>query len=72
VPDRHGGGTNALLVSPADLIDPAFGPASSELHRAAAATVDAVFLELDGPLTLDVDTADDLVAAEFALRPFRG
>jgi 2-phospho-L-lactate guanylyltransferase len=72
VTDRHGTGTNALLVSPATLIDPLFGPGSHELHRAAAASVGAAFVELDGPLALDVDTADDLVAAEAALGALRG
>src|SRR3954452_18678149 len=28
VPDRHGSGTNALLLSPADAIAPSFGPGS--------------------------------------------
>jgi 2-phospho-L-lactate guanylyltransferase len=67
VGDRHGSGTNALLMSPATLIDPMFGPASHDLHRAAAAGVDATLVELGGPLTLDVDTADDLAVAESAL-----
>lgn len=64
VTDQHLSGTNALLISPPGLIDPQFGPASRELHRAAAAAVGAIFVELDGPLTLDVDTPDDLVVAE--------
>jgi 2-phospho-L-lactate guanylyltransferase len=72
VGDRHGRGTNALLVSPAGLIDPMFGPASQDLHRAAAAGVEATFVELGGPLTLDVDTADDLVVAESSLGVLRG
>ena len=72
VGDRHGSGTNALLVSPAALIDPMFGPASRDLHRAAAAGVGAAFVELGGPLTLDVDTADDLVVAESSLGALRG
>jgi 2-phospho-L-lactate guanylyltransferase len=67
VGDRHGSGTNALLVSPPDLIDPMFGPASRDLHRAAAHGMGAAFVELDGPLSLDVDTPDDLVEAEHAL-----
>jgi 2-phospho-L-lactate guanylyltransferase len=67
VADRHGAGTNALLVSPPGLIDPMFGVASLELHRAAAAGARARFVELGGPLALDVDTADDLVAAESAM-----
>jgi 2-phospho-L-lactate guanylyltransferase len=72
VGDRHGMGTNALLVSPPALIEPAFGLASRELHGAAAAAAGATLLELDGPLSLDVDTSDDLVAAEAALGSIRG
>jgi 2-phospho-L-lactate guanylyltransferase len=72
VGDRHGSGTNALLVSPSALIDPMFGPASRDRHRAAAAGAGATFVELGGPLTLDVDTADDLVVAESSLGTLHG
>jgi len=64
VPDRHGSGTNALLIAPPTAIDPAFGERSFEAHRAAAAAVGARWLELGGPLTADVDTGADLIAAE--------
>jgi 2-phospho-L-lactate/phosphoenolpyruvate guanylyltransferase len=67
VPDRHGAGTNAILVSPPDLIDPAFGPDSRAAHRAAAVAAGALYLELDGALTLDVDTAADLLLAAAVL-----
>ncbi|MBF8290620.1 MAG: 2-phospho-L-lactate guanylyltransferase CofC [Chloroflexi bacterium] len=63
VPDRHGRGTNALLISPADAIDPAFGEDSFEAHAAAAHAAGAEFLRHEGPLTLDLDTGDDLLAA---------
>jgi 2-phospho-L-lactate guanylyltransferase len=72
VTDQHGSGTNALLVSPPELIDPLFGPASRELHRAAAAGAGAAFVELDGPLQLDVDTTADLEVAEAAMGALRG
>ncbi|HUG30950.1 MAG TPA: 2-phospho-L-lactate guanylyltransferase [Candidatus Limnocylindria bacterium] len=72
VGDRHGSGTNALLVSPPDLIEPAFGPASRDLHGAAALASGAAFVELAGPLALDVDTAEDLVDAEATLGTIRG
>ena len=43
VPDRHGTGTNALLLTPPDVIAPAFGPglvrAPRVARRAAGATV---------------------------------
>ena len=37
VPDRHGTGTNALLLAPPDAIAPSFGPGSRERHEQAAA-----------------------------------
>ena len=67
VPDRHREGTNALLVAPADLINPDFGPGSLAAHRAAATAAGASYLEIGGPLTLDVDTPADLLLASAAL-----
>jgi 2-phospho-L-lactate guanylyltransferase len=63
VPDRHGTGTNALLLTPPHAIAPAFGPGSRARHEAAAeaAGVDRAVLDLPA-LTLDVDTPDDLAA----------
>ena len=72
VPDRHGQGTNALVVSPPDAIAPAFGGRSRETHQRAAVAAGARFLELDGPLSLDLDTPADLIAAEAALGSLRG
>lgn len=72
VTDQHGEGTNALLLAPPRVIDPAFGPASRELHRAAARGAGAAFVELDGPLGLDVDTTEDLELAEASLGSLRG
>ena len=37
VPDRHGTGTNGLLLAPADLFPASFGPGSFERHRALGA-----------------------------------
>jgi 2-phospho-L-lactate guanylyltransferase len=62
--DRHGTGTNALGLRPPDVIDFAFGPGSRRAHRAAAETAGATYTEIDGPLTVDLDTADDLVFVE--------
>ena len=64
VPDRHGRGTNVLLVSPPDAIPFSFGPASRAAHLAAADAAGAVVVELAGPLTLDLDLPDDLILAE--------
>ena len=36
VPDRHGTGTNGLLLAPPDAIAPSFGPGSRARHRALA------------------------------------
>jgi 2-phospho-L-lactate guanylyltransferase len=61
VPDRHGTGTNGLLMAPADAIGPAFGPKSCERHldRARRAGWTAVREELPS-LALDLDTPEDL------------
>jgi 2-phospho-L-lactate guanylyltransferase len=64
VPDRHGRGTNALLLSPPDAIPFAFGADSREAHRASGMESGAAYLEVVGPLTLDIDTPDDLLLAE--------
>jgi len=69
VPDRHGRGTNALLLAPPDAIDTCFGGDSRAAHAAAAEAAGAEYVELGGPLRLDVDTPDDLLLAEPILRP---
>jgi 2-phospho-L-lactate guanylyltransferase len=73
VPDRHGSGTNALLLTPPDAIVPAFGPGSREKHeQAAAAAGIPCTVEHVETLALDVDTADDLEALRVALANRRG
>ena len=57
VPDRHGTGTNALLLTPPDVIEPAFGPGSFARHRELAGTAGVAELP---SLTLDIDTPEDL------------
>jgi len=68
VPDRHGTGTNALVLSPPHVIEPSFGPDSLARHLAAAekAGVPRRVEEVPG-LALDVDTPDDLAALLAAL-----
>jgi 2-phospho-L-lactate guanylyltransferase len=67
VPDRHGRGTNALLVTPPEAIEPAFGEDSLAAHAAAAAAGGATFRRYEGgPLTIDIDTGADLLAADAA------
>jgi 2-phospho-L-lactate guanylyltransferase len=74
VPDRHGSGTNALLLAPPDAIGPAFGPGSRARHadRAGRAGHEVAIEELDS-LALDVDTPDDLdvMAEVLAKEPAR-
>jgi 2-phospho-L-lactate guanylyltransferase len=55
------GGTNALLISPVNIIEPQFGEASLEAHlRAAAAAEASVQLVVEPALGFDLDTPDDL------------
>jgi 2-phospho-L-lactate guanylyltransferase len=65
VPDRHGTGTNALLLSPPDVMTPAFGEGSFERHaRLAGGNPVVAHVRTLG---LDVDTPDDLAALRRAL-----
>jgi len=60
-PDRHGEGTNALLLSPPDAIAPAFGSGSAERHRSALALADIPTVDIARRGTsLDLDTPEDL------------
>jgi len=63
VPDRHGTGTNALLMAPPDAIGPAFGPGSRARHSERARRAGhEVTVEPLPSLGLDVDTPADLAA----------
>jgi 2-phospho-L-lactate guanylyltransferase len=64
VPDRHGTGTNALLVAPPEAIRFCFGTGSRAAHSAAALAAGASYVELDGPLAFDLDTPEDLLEAD--------
>jgi 2-phospho-L-lactate guanylyltransferase len=73
VADRHGTGTNALLITPPDAFIPSFGEGSHDRHladadaaRIGAETVTVASLELD------VDTLDDLAVVEAQLADTRG
>jgi 2-phospho-L-lactate guanylyltransferase len=73
VPDRHGSGTNALVLTPPDSLAPAFGPGSRERHEARARERGARHRLDEVPsLALDVDTADDLAELEALLEARRG
>jgi 2-phospho-L-lactate/phosphoenolpyruvate guanylyltransferase len=68
VPDRHGTGTNALVLTPPDAIAPSFGAGSRARHEAAAEAAGAEWRIAEPPsLVLDVDTTDDLAALRAAL-----
>jgi 2-phospho-L-lactate/phosphoenolpyruvate guanylyltransferase len=68
VPDRHGTGTNALLLAPPDALAPAFGPGSFARHAARARAAGATPQVCELPsLGLDVDTPGDLAALRAAL-----
>ena len=63
VPDRHGTGTNGLLLTPPDAIRPSFGPGSAARHRALARAAGASWrFERLPSLLLDIDTGEDLAA----------
>jgi len=73
VPDRHGTGTNGLLLSPPGAIAPAFGEGSFERHRASAEAAGVeVIVEDVASLGLDVDTPDDFDVLRAALETSRG
>lgn len=63
VPDRHGSGTNGLLLAPPDAIPPSFGPDSRARHEQLAAAAGVAWrVERTPSLLLDVDTGEDLAA----------
>jgi 2-phospho-L-lactate guanylyltransferase len=60
-------GTNGLLLSPPDVIEPCFGPSSLEQHLRAAAAADAtVQVVVDSALAFDLDTPEDLARLDSA------
>jgi 2-phospho-L-lactate/phosphoenolpyruvate guanylyltransferase len=73
VPDRHGTGTNALVLAPPDAIEPSFGPGSRARHVAAAEAAGLPHAVEEVPtLMLDVDTREDLAVLEATLAERRG
>ncbi|HEX2234183.1 MAG TPA: 2-phospho-L-lactate guanylyltransferase [Thermoleophilaceae bacterium] len=73
VPDRHGTGTNALLLTPPDAIEPSFGERSLERHVAAAREAGLTCSVDPLPsLVLDVDTPEDLEELSGRLDQRRG
>ena len=63
VPDRHGTGTNALVLDPPGIMAPSFGPGSCARHAALARAAGVPVRVVDVPsLAFDVDTPADLAA----------
>jgi 2-phospho-L-lactate/phosphoenolpyruvate guanylyltransferase len=61
VPDRHGSGTNGLLLAPPDAISPSFGPDSRARHERLARERGIGWrIEQPASLLLDIDTGADL------------
>ena len=73
VPDRHGTGTNALLLTPPRALPSSFGEGSHERHLALAQEAGVNAETVDVPsLAMDVDTPQDLAAIEERLEETRG
>jgi 2-phospho-L-lactate/phosphoenolpyruvate guanylyltransferase len=73
VPDRHGTGTNALVVDPSGPFEPQFGPGSCQRHVDQASSRGLrCSVERPPSLTIDVDTGDDLIALGIALERSHG
>jgi len=63
IPDRHGTGTNALVLAPPSAIEPSFGEGSRDRHVAAARAAGIPYGVEELPsLGLDLDTPADIVA----------
>jgi 2-phospho-L-lactate guanylyltransferase len=61
IPDRHGTGTNGLLIAPPHAISPSFGPGSCARHRELARVAGmSCRIEHPASLLLDIDTGEDL------------
>ncbi|MEX2196780.1 MAG: 2-phospho-L-lactate guanylyltransferase [Thermoleophilaceae bacterium] len=73
VPDRHGTGTNGLLIAPPGCFEPSFGPGSRERHvEAARAAGLSHVVEPLPSLVHDIDTPDDLAELAAVLESRRG
>jgi len=73
VPDRHGTGTNALVLTPPESLEPSFGPGSCERHLTnARLNGTAGEVVLVPTLALDVHAPEDLAAVTEALNTTRG
>ena len=72
VPDRHGTGTNALVLNPGDAIEPSFGEGSCARHVKAARDAGVPHaVEPVATLGLDMDTPADIIALATAFESKR-
>jgi 2-phospho-L-lactate guanylyltransferase len=73
VPDRHGTGTNALVLTPPTALEPSFGPDSCRRHleHARRSGLHGEVAHV-ATLALDVDTGEDLRALDRALAQLEG
>ena len=61
IADRHGSGTNGLIIAPPHAIEPAFGEGSCARHQRLAADAGVACTVAEGTsLALDIDTPEDL------------
>lgn len=73
IPDRHGSGTNALLLTPPDVITPSFGPDSRPRHVTIAESAGVAHRVVEvSSLALDIDTPDDLATLQATLAVTHG
>ncbi|MBS1881096.1 MAG: 2-phospho-L-lactate guanylyltransferase [Actinobacteria bacterium] len=73
VPDRHGEGTNSLVLRPPRAIVPSYGEGSRARHVAAARETGVPFaVERIASLELDLDTPADVIALTRELERRRG
>ncbi len=69
VPCQREDGTNALLLRPPDILDPAFGPASHQRHVQAAGAAGIPVVVHHAPGLADLDTPADLTRFRPDLHP---
>ncbi len=73
IPDRHGTGTNGLLLTPPGALTPSFGEGSCarhfELALSQGTTPEVVSVQ---SLALDIDTPDDLDTLRAVFRSTHG
>jgi 2-phospho-L-lactate/phosphoenolpyruvate guanylyltransferase len=73
VPDRHGAGTNGVLLDPGSPFEPQFGPGSRERHEDQARRRGLTRSVVEVPsLLLDIDTPEDLAELRRTFERHRG